>query len=85
MTGQSLWLLVTSVSKSAYRFFFLLSFLFPFFSVVWLDAGQEVTLLHGILGVIVLQRPWVWNLSSLMHQFSLVNLLPKHKKKMAVF
>lgn len=65
-------------------FFFLLSFFFSFFSVVWPDAGQEVTLLHGILGVIVLQRPWVWNLSSLMHQSSLVNLLPKHKK-MAVF
>lgn len=60
--------LVTSASKSAYRFSF----------AVWPETGQEVSSLHGILGVIVLQRPWVWNLSSLMRRSALVNRLPKH-------
>ena len=31
-------------------------------------------------------RPWVWNPSSLMHQSTLVNLLPKHDgQRMEVF
>jgi len=55
-------------SKSTYRF--------PF--AVWPETGQGVSLLHGILGVIVLRRPCVWNLSSLMHRPALVNRLPKH-------
>ena len=44
--------------------------------VAWDRSG--VSILHGIVGVIVLQRLWVWNLSSLMHQSALVSSLPKH-------
>lgn len=56
------------------------------FFAVWPETGQEVSLLHGILGVIVLQRPWVWNLSSLMHRSALVNPLLKHYgERMEVF
>lgn len=68
LAGQSLCPPVTSASKSAYRF--------PLLCGPRQVRGSS--LLHGILGVIVLQRPWVWNPSSLMHRSALVNRLPKH-------
>lgn len=68
LAGQSLCPPVTSASKSVYGF--------PLLCGPRQVRGSS--LLHGILGVIVLQRPWVWNPSSLMHRSALVNRLPKH-------